>query len=107
MATFYKIKAKERREIQRGIMRAIQRYGLVDTYSMKDSVRVMTDSRVTLDGIYIKVTALYYFRFHDSFAADGKCTKNNVCPEPIIADTFSDPKVNRHSLTLKLNICNG
>jgi len=62
MATFYKIKAKQRRELQRAIMRSIQANGLVDTYAMKDSVRVMTDSRVTFNGIYIKVSALFYFR---------------------------------------------
>lgn len=92
MATFHKIKAKQRRELQRAIMRSIQQYGLVDTYSMKDSVRIMTDSRVTFDGIYIKVTALYYFRFHDDFASDGKCTSNGICPLPVLDTAFNSPQ---------------
>jgi len=92
MATFYKIKAKQRRELQRAIMRSIQQYGLVDTYSMKDSVRVMTDSRVTFSGIYIKVTALFYFRFHDTFASNGYSTSRGVDPVPIINTAFSSSK---------------
>ena len=92
MATFYKIKAKQRRELQRAIMRSIQANGLVDTYAMKDSVRVMTDSRVTFAGIYIKVSALFYFRFHDEFASDGKCTKNGVCPLPVLNEAFTSSK---------------
>lgn len=89
MATFYKIKAKQRRELQRAIMRSIQQYGLVDTYAMKDSVRVMTDSRVTFQGIYIKVSALYYFRFHDTFASNGFSTRNGINPLPVLNEAFS------------------
>lgn len=95
MARIFKIKAKERREIQRAIMREIQSFGLVDTYAMKDSVRVMTDSRVTFSGVYIKVTALYYFRFHDSFASDGYSTRNGINPVPIIYNAFSSPQVQK------------
>lgn len=93
MATFYRIKAKQRRELQRAIMRSIQKYGLVDTYAMKDSVRVMTDSRVTFNGVYIKITALYYYRFHDTFASDGFSTSNGINPVDITYDAFRDPKV--------------
>jgi len=92
MATFYKIKAKQRRELQRAIMRSIQANGLIDTYAMKDSVRVMTDSRVTFQGIYIKVTALFYFRFHDTFASDGFSTSRGVNPLPVIDEAFNSSK---------------
>ena len=95
MAKMYKIKAKQRRELQRAIMRSIQANGLVDTYAMKDSIRVMTDSRVTFAGIYVKVSALFYFRFHDEFAADGKCTKNGVCPLPVLNEAFTSSKGQR------------
>jgi len=92
MATFYKIKAKQRRELQRAIMRSIQANGLVDTYAMKDSIRVMTDSRVTFNGIYIKVSALFYFRFHDTFASNGYSTSNGINPLPVLNEAFSSSK---------------
>ena len=95
MATFYKIKAKQRRELQRAIMRSIQANGLIDTYAMKDSVRVMTDSRVTFQGIYVKVSALYYFRFHDTFASNGFSTKNGVNPLPVINEAFSSSQAQK------------
>ena len=95
MATFYKIKAKQRRELQRAIMRSIQANGLVDTYAMKDSVRVMTDSRVTFAGIYIKVSALFYFRFHDTFASNGFSTSRGVDPLPVLNEAFSSSKAQK------------
>ena len=95
MATFYKIKAKQRRELQRAIMRSIQANGLVDTYAMKDSVRIMTDSRVTFQGIYVKVSALYYFRFHDTFASNRFSTRNGVNPLPVLNEAFSSSQAQK------------
>ena len=89
----FKVKYKERAVIQRAYERAIQKYGLVDTFSMKDSVRISAESRMTLNGIYIGVNALFYLRFHDSFESEGFSTKNGVNPVPITQTVFQDPKV--------------
>lgn len=93
MAKIFKVKSKERKVIQRAIERQIQKYGLVDTYSMKDSVRIAAGSRVALNKVYFTVVALYYFQFHDTFAANGYPTKNGVVPQDIVIDAFQDPRV--------------
>lgn len=96
MAKQFKIKAKERRELQRAIMRSIQSFGLVDTYSMKDSIRVMTDSRVTFQGVYIKITALYYYQFHDEFVWDTDTINlwngGKIYTNPIMDRAFNSTK---------------
>ena len=60
---------------------------------MKDSIRISAGSRVTLGRLYITINALYYYRFHDTFASDGYSTKNGINPVPITVGAFSDPKV--------------
>lgn len=92
MAKIFKVKYKERATIQRAIQRSIQRYGLVDTFAMKDSVRIAAGSRVSMGRIYFTVVALYYYRFHDTFASDGYPTKNGIQPVDITVDAFQDPK---------------
>jgi len=89
----FKVKYKERAVIQRAIQRSIQRYGLVDTFAMKDSVRIAAGSRVALGRLYFNVVALYYYRFHDTFASDGYPTSNGIKPVDITIDAFQDPKV--------------
>lgn len=93
MAKIFKVKYKERAVIQRAIQRQIQKYGLVDTFSMKDSVRIAAGSRVSLGRLYFTVVALYYYRFHDTFASDGYTTKNGIEPVDITIGAFKDPKV--------------
>ena len=93
MAKIFKVKYKERAVIERAYKRAIQKFGLVDTYAMKDSIRISAGSRVSLGRLYIQVNALFYLRFHDSFAADGYPTRNGVDPLPITEEVFTDPKV--------------
>lgn len=93
MAKIFKVKYKERAVIQRAIQRQIQRYGLVDTFAMKDSVRIAAGSRVSMGRLYFTVVALYYYRFHDTFASDGYPTSNGIKPVDITVDAFQDPKV--------------
>jgi hypothetical protein len=93
MAKIFKVKYKQRAVIERAYKRQIQKFGLVDTYAMKDSIRISAGSRVALGRLYITVNALFYLRFHDSFAADGFSTKNGVDPLPITEGVFTDPKV--------------
>lgn len=89
----FKVRYKERAVIQRAYQRAIQRFGLVDTFAMKDSIRVGAESMMNLNGLYITINAIYYLRFHDSFASQGYSTKNGVNPVPITQEAFTDPKV--------------
>lgn len=93
MAKIFKVPYKQRAVIERAYKRQIQAFGLVDTYSMKDSIRISAGSRVSLNRLYITVNALYYLRFHDSFAANGYSTKNGIDPLPITQEVFTDPKV--------------
>jgi hypothetical protein len=93
MAKIFKVPYKQRAVIERAYKRQIQKFGLVDTYAMKDSIRISAGSRVAFNKMYITVNALFYLRFHDSFAADGFPTKNGVDPLPITEGVFTDPKV--------------
>ena len=97
MAKIFKVKSKERKAIQRAYQRAIQKYGLVDSYSMKDSIRISATSRVALNKLYITVNAIYYFQFHDEFAHDTTTITlwngGSYPTHPISKDVFSDPKV--------------
>ena len=95
MAKIFKVKYKQRAVIERAYKRQIQKFGLVDTYAMKDSVRIGAGSRVSLNRLYITVNALFYLRFHDSFASDGFSTRNGVDPLPITQEVFTDPKVQK------------
>lgn len=60
----FKAKYATRRYLQRAIEQTIQRLGLVDTYAMKDSIRVGT---VTGDigNIQITINCIYYYVFQD------------------------------------------
>jgi hypothetical protein len=100
MAKTFKVKSKERKAIQRAIERQIQKYGLVDTFAMKDSVRIAAGSRVSLNKVYITVVALYYYRFHDTFASNGFSTKNGINPVDITIDAFQDPRVQETLATI-------
>ena len=66
---------------------------MVDTYAMKDSIRIGAGSRVALNKLYVTVNALFYFQFHDTFASNGYPTKNGVIPQDIVVNAFKDPKV--------------
>lgn len=97
MAKQFKVKYKERAVIERAYKRVIQKYGLVDFYTMKDSIRISAGSRVSLNKLYITVNAIYYFQFHDQFAWGTPVIKlwngGQYATQPITQDVFTDPKV--------------
>jgi hypothetical protein len=63
----YRIKYKTRMHLQRALTQEIQRQLLVDTYTMKDSVRVAAASG-DVNNIYIVISAIYYYMFLDKGA---------------------------------------
>jgi hypothetical protein len=67
MAGQYNIKYKTRVHLQRAIQQEIQRQGLVDTYTMKDSIRISAASG-DVNNIYIVISAIYYYMFLDKGA---------------------------------------
>ena len=99
MAKIFKVKYKERAVIERAYKRVIQKYGLVDFYTMKDSIRISAGSRVSLNKLYITVNAIYYFQFHDQFAWGTDVIKlwngGQYATQPITRDVFTDPKVQK------------
>ena len=99
MAKIFKVKYKERAVIERAYKRVIQKYGLVDFYTMKDSIRIAAGSRVALNKLYIQINAIYYFQFHDQFAWGTDVINlwngGSYATQPITRDVFQDPKVQK------------
>ena len=97
MAKIFKVPYKQRAVIQRAYQRVIQRYGLVDEYTMKDSIRIGAGSRVALNKLYIQINAIYYFQFHDQFAHNTDIIRlwngGSYPTYPITQEVFSDAKV--------------
>lgn len=97
MAKQFKVKYKQRAVIERAYKRAIQRYGLVDSYSMKDSIRIGASTRVSLNKLYVQINAIYYFQFHDQFAWGTDVINlwngGSYPTYPITQEVFSDSKV--------------
>ena len=89
----FKVKYKERAVIQRAIQRRIKELGLVDEWTMYNSIRIAAGSRVALGRLYFTVVAIYYYRFHDTFASEGYSTENGIHPQDITIGAFKDPKV--------------
>ena len=73
----FKVKYPTRRRLQRAIEQVIQREGLVDTYAMKDSIRV---SAVTGDigNIEITINCIYYYVFQDLGAPRANVRANDI-----------------------------
>lgn len=73
----FKVKYRTRQRLQRAIEQVIQREGLVDTYAMKDSIRV---SAVTGDvgNIEITINAIYYYVFQDLGAPRANIRANDI-----------------------------
>lgn len=67
MAKEFKVGYKTRNKLQRAIQQDIQRKGLVDTYALKDSVRISA-VQGDLNRITLTVNAIYYFMFLDKGA---------------------------------------
>jgi hypothetical protein len=67
MAKEFKVKYATRVKLQRAIQQQIQQKGLVDTYALKDSVRVSSTTG-DLNQLYVTVNAIYYYMFLDKGA---------------------------------------
>ena len=67
MAKNFKIDYKTRRKLQRAIEQQIQAKGLVDTYALKNSVRI-SSATGDLNQLYVTINAIYYYMFLDKGA---------------------------------------
>jgi hypothetical protein len=67
MAKQFKVGYKTRLKLQRAIQQQIQQKGLLDTYALKDSVRV-SSATGDLNQLYVTINAIYYYMFLDKGA---------------------------------------
>ena len=84
----FKVKYPTRRRLQRAIEQVIQREGLVESYTMKDSVRI---SAVSGDNneMVITINAIYYYMFQDLGATDAGAGRNiDLRPHNITEKAF-------------------
>jgi len=84
----FKVKYPTRRRLQRAIMQVIQREELVDSYTMKDSIRI---SAVEGDNneMIITINAIYYYMFQDLGAIGAGRGRNiNLRPHNITEKAF-------------------
>lgn len=63
----YNIKYKTRNHLQRAIQQEIQRQGLTDTFTMKDSIRISAGTG-DVNNLYVEISAIYYYMFLDKGA---------------------------------------
>ena len=63
----YNIKYKTRVHLQRAIQQEIQRQGLVQLGTMKDSIRISAGSG-DVNNLYVEISAIYYYMFLDKGA---------------------------------------
>ena len=63
----YNIKYKTRVHLQRAIQQEIQRQELVQSYTMKDSIRISAGTG-DVNNLYIEISAIYYYMFLDKGA---------------------------------------
>ena len=77
----FKVKYRTRQRLQRAIEQTIQRLELVDSYTMKNSVRI---SAVTGDfqEMIVTINAIYYYMFQD-LGATGAGAGRNVDIRPM------------------------
>jgi hypothetical protein len=67
MAKTFKVNYKTRLKLQKAIQQQIQMKGLLDTYALKDSVRVSSTTG-DLNQLYVTINAVYYYMFLDKGA---------------------------------------
>jgi hypothetical protein len=67
MAKQFKVGYKTRNKLQRAIQRVIREEGLVQEYTLLDSVRVSSTTG-DLNQLYITINAVYYYMFLDEGA---------------------------------------
>lgn len=88
MAKQFKIKYPTRVKLQRAIQQQIQAKGLVDTFSLKDSVRV-SSATGDLNQLYVTINALYYYMFLDKGA--DLWNGGVIAPQDITKDALASP----------------
>lgn len=67
MANTFKIKYKTRLKLQKAIQQVIRQEGLLDTYTLLNSVRI-SSATGDLNKLYLTVNAVYYYMFLDKGA---------------------------------------
>lgn len=67
MAKTFKIKYKTRLKLQKAIQQEIRKEGLLDTYTLLNSVRV-SSATGDLNKLYLTINAVYYYMFLDKGA---------------------------------------
>lgn len=67
MAKTFKIKYKTRVKLQKAIQQEIRKEGLLDTYTLLNSVRV-SSATGDLNKMYLTINAVYYYMFLDKGA---------------------------------------
>lgn len=67
MAKTFKVKYATRAKLQKAIQQVIRKEGLLDTYTMLDSVRISSTTG-DLNQLYVTVNAVYYYMFLDEGA---------------------------------------
>ncbi len=67
MAKTFKVGYKTRQKLQKAIERVIVQEGLLDTYALKNSVRISSTTG-DLNQLYVTVNAIYYYMFLDGGA---------------------------------------
>lgn len=98
MAKVFKVKYKERAALARALQREVKNKGLVQEWSMHNSIRIAAEgTKVNLNGIFITVVALYYYQFNDSFVYNGNRINlwngGVIDPLPVTEDWLKQPKV--------------
>lgn len=88
MAKEFKIKYPTRVKLQRAIQQQIQAKGLVDTYALKDSVRV-SSATGDLNQLYVTINAIYYYMFLDKGA--DLWNGGVIAPQDITKDALASP----------------
>lgn len=88
MAKQFKIKYPTRVKLQRAIQQQIQAKGLVDTYALKDSVRV-SSATGDLNQLYVTINAIYYYMFLDKGA--DLWNGGVIAPQEITKDALASP----------------
>lgn len=88
MAKQFKVKYATRLKLQRAIQQVIQREGLVEYGSLKDSIRISSTTG-DLNQLYITVNALYYYMFLDEGAE--LWNGGNIKPYEITEQALNSP----------------
>jgi hypothetical protein len=88
MAKQFKVKYATRVKLQKAIQQQIQAKGLVDTFALKDSVRISSTTG-DLNQLYVTINAIYYYMFLDKGA--DLWNGGVIEPQDITKDALASP----------------